>query len=109
MASRRQTRLTALDLITYAAGDANPTTFLGCDEEYIHSIASTLNDASLRHTITFGIGLHHAGLTTKDRDVYVYEILMYLNCLHIGIVTNIIAFLIFTVWRNCFSMVTFRS
>ena len=69
VASRRQTRLTALDLINYAAGDANPTAFLGCSDQYIHSVAETLNDSSLSHTITFGIGLHHAGLSVKDRDV----------------------------------------
>ena len=69
VASRRQTRLTALDLINYAAGDANPTAFLGCSDDYIHSVADTIKDNSLRHTITFGIGLHHAGLSTKDRDV----------------------------------------
>lgn len=69
VASRRQTRLTALDLINYAAGDENPGAFLGCSDPYIESVASTLNDASLRHTITFGIGLHHAGLPSKDREV----------------------------------------
>lgn len=69
VASRRQTRLTALDLISYAAGDENPGVFLGCSDQYIESVASTLSDASLRHTITFGIGLHHAGLPSKDREV----------------------------------------
>ncbi len=69
VASRRQTRLTALDLINYAAGDENPGAFLGCSDQYIESVASTLSDASLRHTITFGIGLHHAGLPSKDREV----------------------------------------
>jgi len=68
VASRRQTRLTALDLISYAAGDVNPRSFLGCDDAYIDAIALTLNDTALRHTITFGIGLHHAGLSRKDRD-----------------------------------------
>lgn len=28
-----------------------------------------LQDASLRHTLQFGIGLHHAGLTDTDRKV----------------------------------------
>lgn len=69
VASRRQTRLTALDLINYAAGDENPGVFLGCSDQYIESIASTLCDESLRHTITYGIGLHHAGLASKDREV----------------------------------------
>ena len=28
-----------------------------------------ISDEALRHTITFGIGLHHAGLSSFDRDV----------------------------------------
>lgn len=67
VASRRQTRLTALDLISYAAGDENPKQFLGCDESYVENIAATLSDESLRHTLVFGIGLHHAGLSSHDR------------------------------------------
>jgi Superfamily II helicase len=69
VASRRQTRLTALDLINYAAGDENPGTFLGCSDEYISEMAETIKDASLRHTVTYGIGLHHAGLSSKDREM----------------------------------------
>lgn len=68
VASRRQTRLTALDLISSAAGDENPKSFLHCDDSYIEAVAETLNDTALRHTITFGIGLHHAGLTSRDRE-----------------------------------------
>jgi len=68
VASRRQTRLTAFDLISYAAGDENPRSFLGCSEDFIESVAETIQDESLRHTLTFGIGLHHAGLSSKDRD-----------------------------------------
>ena len=68
VASRRQTRLTAFDLISYAAGDENPLSFLGCSEEFIESVAETIQDDSLRHTLTFGVGLHHAGLSSKDRE-----------------------------------------
>ena len=66
VASRRQTRLTALDLISYAAGDENPRVFLKCDD--IDTICDTICDASLKHTLSFGIGLHHAGLSSSDRD-----------------------------------------
>lgn len=69
VASRRQTRLTALDLISYAAADDSPKAFLGCDEAYIEAIAESIKDEALRHTITFGIGLHHAGLNVHDRDI----------------------------------------
>lgn len=69
VASRRQTRLTAFDLISYAAADENPKTFLGCDEAYVEAIAEGIRDEALKHTITFGIGLHHAGLSVHDREV----------------------------------------
>jgi activating signal cointegrator complex subunit 3 len=69
VASRRQTRLTAFALISFAAGDENPKAFLGCDDAYIDAIASSIEDESLRHTITFGIGLHHAGLSSGDRVI----------------------------------------
>ncbi|KAG7363458.1 DEAD/DEAH box helicase domain protein [Nitzschia inconspicua] len=69
VASRRQTRLTAFDLISFAARDENPKAFLGCDDAYIDAIAASVQDEALRHTITFGIGLHHAGLSSRDRDI----------------------------------------
>jgi activating signal cointegrator complex subunit 3 len=69
VASRRQTRLTALDIISYAAADEKAKMFLGCSEDYIESIAETIKDEALRHTITFGIGIHHAGLSSHDRDI----------------------------------------
>mmetsp|Transcript_45500 Transcript_45500/g.88876 ORF Transcript_45500/g.88876 Transcript_45500/m.88876 type:complete len:737 (-) Transcript_45500:102-2312(-) len=71
VASRRQTRLTAMDLINYASGDDNPHSFLGVNSDFeeMESVAQTLTDAALRHTLTFGIGLHHAGLSSQDRDV----------------------------------------
>lgn len=69
VASRRQTRLTALDLISYAVADDKPKLFLGCDEAYIEAIAEGIKDEALRLTITFGIGLHHAGLNMHDRDI----------------------------------------
>lgn len=68
VASRRQTRLTAFDIISYAASDENPKMFLGCSDSYVEAVAEGLSDEALRHTITFGIGLHHAGLSSSDRD-----------------------------------------
>ena len=69
VASRRQTRLTAFAVISFAAGDENPKMFLGCDDSYIDAVAETIHDEALRHTIGFGIGLHHAGLSAHDRDM----------------------------------------
>ena len=56
VASRRQTRLTAHDIISYAANDGHPRLFLGCDDSYIEAVAEGIQDEALRHTICFGIG-----------------------------------------------------
>lgn len=36
-------------------------------EEELEMILFQVKDLSLRHTLQFGIGLHHAGLKDKDR------------------------------------------
>ena len=71
VASRRQTRLTAMDIITYAAADGKPRTFLNMDDQEMDMLLETENvqDASLRHTLQFGVGLHHAGLSERDRTL----------------------------------------
>ena len=68
VSSRRQTRLTALDLISYCAADENPKKFLHMSEERAAVIADTVVDSALRDTLLFGIGIHHAGLETSDRE-----------------------------------------
>ena len=82
VSSRRQTRLTAMDLIAYAAADENPGRFLnngaragsgahtGVDrDDDIEALLDRVQDRSLQHTLRFGIGLHHAGLTEADRTI----------------------------------------
>jgi activating signal cointegrator complex subunit 3 len=67
VSSRRQTRLTALDLISYCASDENPRQFLHMDETEMVSIIDRITDSALQHTLAFGIGIHHAGLAEYDR------------------------------------------
>ncbi|KAG0485466.1 hypothetical protein HPP92_009545 [Vanilla planifolia] len=69
VSSRRQTRLTALDLIQLAAADENPRQFLNMPDEEVEMVLSQVTDNNLRHTLQFGIGLHHAGLNDKDRSL----------------------------------------
>lgn len=68
VSSRRQTRLTALDLIQYAASDELPRQFLNMPESALDMVLSQITDNNLRHTLQFGIGLHHAGLNDRDRS-----------------------------------------
>eukprot|EP00189_Rhodosorus_marinus_P000412 CAMPEP_0113954824 /NCGR_PEP_ID=MMETSP0011_2-20120614/863_1 /TAXON_ID=101924 /ORGANISM="Rhodosorus marinus" /LENGTH=2024 /DNA_ID=CAMNT_0000964187 /DNA_START=187 /DNA_END=6261 /DNA_ORIENTATION=- /assembly_acc=CAM_ASM_000156 len=71
VSSRRQTRLTAMDLIKFAAADGSPRRFLAQgrseNESTLEGILPLVKDESLRHTLEFGVGMHHAGLVESDR------------------------------------------
>ncbi|GJP66452.1 hypothetical protein CLOP_g23384 [Closterium sp. NIES-67] len=69
VSSRRQTRLTALDLIQYAAADERPRQFVHAGEEEMEEYVEMASSAELKHALQFGIGLHHAGLTQGDRSL----------------------------------------
>ncbi|XP_055848927.1 activating signal cointegrator 1 complex subunit 3 [Episyrphus balteatus] len=69
VSSRRQTRLTALDLITYVAGDDTPKQFLHVSDTEIQEILYNIKDSNLKFCLAFGIGLHHAGLSENDRKI----------------------------------------
>jgi len=63
VASRRQTRLTAMDLIAMCADSDRPRRFLRGDVP-----TEGIVDEALRDALAFGIALHHAGLCKSDRD-----------------------------------------
>nr|XP_026497272.1 activating signal cointegrator 1 complex subunit 3 isoform X1 [Vanessa tameamea]XP_026497273.1 activating signal cointegrator 1 complex subunit 3 isoform X1 [Vanessa tameamea]XP_026497274.1 activating signal cointegrator 1 complex subunit 3 isoform X2 [Vanessa tameamea] len=67
VSSRRQTRLTALDLIAYLAAEDNPKQWLHMQEAEMEQILSNIRESNLKLTLAFGIGIHHAGLHEKDR------------------------------------------
>ncbi|KAI8894352.1 Sec63 Brl domain-containing protein [Globomyces pollinis-pini] len=69
VSSRRQTRLTAQDLISFCANDDNPRKFLHMPENEMEQIIIPIQDQSLKMSLQFGIGLHHAGLIEKDRKI----------------------------------------
>lgn len=67
VSSRRQTRLTALNLIAYLAAEDKPKQWLHMPDEEMSSILDQIKDTNLKLTLAFGIGLHHAGLQDRDR------------------------------------------
>ncbi|CAG2116212.1 unnamed protein product, partial [Medioppia subpectinata] len=67
VSSRRQTRLTAFDLMTCLAADGDNDRFLHMDRQAMTALVQNVRDSSLRTTLDFGIGLHHAGLHERDR------------------------------------------
>ncbi|KUI56851.1 Putative helicase mug81 [Cytospora mali] len=67
--SRRQTRLTAKDLINYCGMEDNPRRFLNMEEDDLQLNLARVKDDALKEAISFGIGLHHAGLVESDRQL----------------------------------------
>lgn len=67
--SRRQTRLTAKDLVNLCGMEDNPRRFLNMDEDDLQLNLSRVKDDALKEAISFGIGLHHAGLVESDRQL----------------------------------------
>ncbi|KLU86282.1 hypothetical protein MAPG_05298 [Magnaporthiopsis poae ATCC 64411] len=67
--SRRQTRLTAKDLINLCGMEDNPRRFLNMDEDDLQLNLARVKDEALKEAISFGIGLHHAGLVESDRQL----------------------------------------
>ncbi|KPI41227.1 putative helicase mug81 [Cyphellophora attinorum] len=70
VASRKQTRLTAKELVNLCGMEDNPRRFSHFDsEEDLELTLSTVKDDSFREALSFGIGLHHAGLVESDRSL----------------------------------------
>ena len=67
VSSRRQTRLTAFDFMSFLAADPNPYRFLRMDREAMSALIQNVRDNNLQSVLLFGIGLHHAGLHERDR------------------------------------------
>lgn len=69
VASRRQTRLTARDLINFCGMEDNPRRFVKMPDDDLALNLSRVKDEALREALSFGIGLHHAGLVETDRQL----------------------------------------
>ena len=69
VASRRQTRLTAKDLINFCGMEDNPRRFVRMSEDDLALNLARVKDEALREALSFGIGLHHAGLVESDRQL----------------------------------------
>ena len=93
VSSRRQTRLTGFDLVTFATQDCEiGRLFSGPGHSpwlngYVD--VSTVENDALKHCLAFGVGLHHAGLTQSDRDIV--EHLFATNVIQVLIATSTMA------------------
>ena len=68
VSSRRQTRLTANDLISFSQMEHKELCpYIKCKPELIQRAIEAVHDEYLKQTLNFGIVMHHAGLDNHDR------------------------------------------
>ncbi|KAL1138953.1 hypothetical protein AAG570_009015 [Ranatra chinensis] len=65
--SRRQARLTAIDLLTYTAAEGYPTRFFHADQEDIKPFLDRMTDKTLKETLSQGVAYMHEGLSNSDQ------------------------------------------
>lgn len=67
VASRRQARLTAIEILTYCASELQPNRFFHAEEEDMRPFLEKISDKTLKETLSQGVAYIHEGLTTLDR------------------------------------------
>ncbi|GJQ87042.1 hypothetical protein Trydic_g12622 [Trypoxylus dichotomus] len=64
--TRKQARLTAVDLLTYTAAEGQPNKFFHAEEEDIKPFLDRMSDKTLKETLSQGVAYMHEGLTASD-------------------------------------------
>lgn len=69
VAARKHTRLTAVELLTYAAGDSRADRFLHAETADIKPFVERISEKTLRETVSQGVGYLHEGVAQSDRHL----------------------------------------
>ncbi|KAI8816428.1 Sec63 Brl domain-containing protein [Fimicolochytrium jonesii] len=67
--SRKQARLTAVDISTYAMAEGDEKKFLHCSEEDLEPWAEKVQDQTLRELLHTGVAYYHEALSKNDRRI----------------------------------------
>ena len=67
--SRKQSRLTAVDLLALCAADGNQKLFLHCDDDVIEPYLKKVQDQALAETLEYGIAFYHEALSKSDKAI----------------------------------------
>ncbi|KAG5318519.1 U520 helicase, partial [Pseudoatta argentina] len=65
--TRRQARLTAIDLLTFTAAEGQPSRFFHAEEADIKPFLDRMSDKTLKETLSQGVAYLHEGLSADDR------------------------------------------
>lgn len=64
--TRKHARLTAIDMLTYAAAEGKPNRFFHADEDDIKPFLERMSDKTLKETLSQGVAYIHEGLSQSD-------------------------------------------
>ncbi|KAI8927207.1 Sec63 Brl domain-containing protein [Entophlyctis helioformis] len=67
--SRKQSRLTAVELLTFCQAEDKPKQFLHCSDEDILPYLGRLSDKALAQTLEYGVAFYHEALNKGDRAI----------------------------------------
>lgn len=67
--TRKHARLTAMDLLVHAAADGQPQKFLMMSEADLEPYLARVREASLRHSLRYGVAFIHQTTSSSDREV----------------------------------------
>ncbi|CAG8675083.1 6955_t:CDS:2 [Cetraspora pellucida] len=67
--SRKQCRLTAVDLLTYCAADGVTDRFLHAHFKDVESLLENVKDEALAETLRHGVGFYHEALGKQDKKI----------------------------------------
>ncbi|PKC16297.1 Sec63-domain-containing protein [Rhizophagus irregularis] len=67
--SRKQCRLTAVDLLTFCAADGTTDRFLHAHASDIEDHLKQINDKALAETLQHGVGFYHEALSKQDKRI----------------------------------------
>ncbi|EGF82711.1 hypothetical protein BATDEDRAFT_34385 [Batrachochytrium dendrobatidis JAM81] len=67
--SRKQSRMTAVELLTLCLADGDRKKFLHCSDEDIQPYLQRINDPALVQTIEYGVAFYHEALGKSDKAI----------------------------------------
>ncbi|RUS26117.1 Sec63 Brl domain-containing protein [Jimgerdemannia flammicorona] len=67
--SRKQCRLTAVELLTFCSADDKTDRFLHCEPDEIAEYLDRVQDKTLAETLRHGVGFYHEALSKQDKRI----------------------------------------
>nr|WCZ58665.1 U5 small nuclear ribonucleoprotein 200 kDa [Seculamonas ecuadoriensis] len=67
--SRKQTRVTALELLSFVAGEENTKRFVHAAESDLDVYLQAVEDSTLQQTLEYGVAYLHEGLSKNDAQI----------------------------------------